>query len=77
MMEEPRFRIKRNFKMPTRRYEDLIMGIIAGVFAGLVCVYIFGITYLELMRLGQGIKDGLKTAPNGQIINYIRLISNI
>ncbi len=69
--------LRRGFKMPTRRLDYLLMGIIAGIFTGLICVYIFGITYLELMRAGQSIKDGLKIAPKGQIINYIRLISNI
>jgi hypothetical protein len=67
----------RGFTMPTRRLDYLLMGIIAGIFAGLICVYILGITYFELLRVGQSIRESFKIAPKGQIINCIRLISNI
>jgi len=77
MMECEGIRVRRRLRMPTRRWEYIIMGIAAGVFAGIVCVYIFGITYFELLKAGQSIRESFKTAPKGQIINYIRLISNI
>lgn len=50
------------FTMPTRRLDYLLMGIVAGVIAGLVCVYILGITYFELVKAGQAVSQSFKMA---------------
>ena len=47
--------------MPTKTLDYLIMGIIAGIVAGIILVYIGGITYFELIKVGEGMKMAFKT----------------
>ena len=47
---------KITFTMPARRLDYLLMGIVAGIIAGLILVYIFGITYAEILRVGESIR---------------------
>jgi hypothetical protein len=49
-----------NFVMPARTMDYLLMGIIAGVIAGLILVYIGGITFYAVMQAGQSIKGAFK-----------------
>ena len=47
--------------MPTKTLDYLVMGIIAGIVAGIILVYIGGITYFELINVGEGMKMAFKT----------------
>ena len=49
-----------DFVMPTRTLDYLLMGIIAGVIAGLILVYIGGITFYAIIQASQGIKASFK-----------------
>ncbi len=48
------------FTMPSRTFDYLLMGIAAGIIAGLICVYIFGITYLEMLNVGATVRTAFK-----------------
>ncbi len=54
-----------NFVMPTRTLDYLLMGIAAGIIAGIILVYIAGITFFAMLQAVEGIKsifqDALKT----------------
>jgi len=63
--------------MPTRTLDYLLMGIVAGVFAGIILVYVVGVTYLELLRVAESIRDTLKSPQKAVLINFIQLISKL
>jgi hypothetical protein len=46
--------------MPARTLDYLWMGIIAGIIAGLVLVYIGGITFYAIIQATEGIKGAFK-----------------
>ena len=46
--------------MPTRTLDYLLMGIIAGAIAGIILVYIGGITYHSIIQASEGIKMSFK-----------------
>lgn len=46
--------------MPIRKVDYLLMGIAAGVIAGIILVYIVGITYIEVIRVSAAIKSAFK-----------------
>ena len=46
--------------MPKRRWDYLLMGIIAGIFAGLILIYIGGITYYGIIQASESIKMSFK-----------------
>ncbi len=48
--------------MPTRTQEYILMGIVAGIIAGIVLVYIFGVTYAEMLRAAETIRNSFKVA---------------
>ena len=50
----------RRLKMPRQTIEYLFMGIIAGIIAGVVLVYVVGVTYMELIRIGESMKMAFK-----------------
>lgn len=49
-----------SFIMPTRTLDYLLMGIVAGIVAGIILVYIGGITYFSLMGAGESLKASFK-----------------
>lgn len=50
----------RDFVMPTNTFEYLLMGIIAGAIAGIILVYIGGITFYAIMQTSESIKAAFK-----------------
>ena len=50
----------RSFVMPARTLDYLLMGIIAGIIAGLILVYIGGITIYAVIEAGQNIRSAFK-----------------
>ncbi len=46
--------------MPRRTLDYLLMGIIAGIIAGLVLIYIGGITYYSIIQAAESIKMSFK-----------------
>jgi len=46
--------------MPRRTLDYLLMGIIAGILAGLLLIYIGGITYYGIIQASEGIKMSFK-----------------
>lgn len=50
----------RSLVMPARRLDYLLMGIIAGAIAGLILVYIGGITFYAIIQATQSIKGAFK-----------------
>ena len=46
--------------MPRRTLDYLLMGIVAGVIAGIILVYIVGITYLEMLKIADSLKNAFK-----------------
>jgi len=46
--------------MPRRTLDYLLMGIIAGILAGLLLIYIGGITYYSIIQASEGIKMSFK-----------------
>ncbi len=51
----------RHLVMPRRTLDYLLMGIVAGIIAGLILVYIGGITYYGIIQASESIKMGFKT----------------
>ncbi len=50
----------KRFRAPNKRLEYLLMGIIAGIIAGIILVYIVGITYSEMIRIGDSMRMAFK-----------------
>ncbi len=50
----------RELVMPARTLDYLLMGIIAGVIAGLILVYIGGITFYAIIQASENIKAAFK-----------------
>lgn len=48
------------FTMPTRTLDYLLMGIVAGIIAGIILVYIGGITYINLLATIEKLKIAFK-----------------
>jgi len=49
-----------SFAMPTRTLDYALMGVAAGVIAGIVLIYIVGISYLELLKVAESIRMSFK-----------------
>ena len=51
-----------NFVMPTRTLDYLLMGIAAGIIAGIILVYIVGITFFAIIDVALTVKQAFKIA---------------
>ncbi len=49
-----------HFVMPTRSLDYLLMGIVAGIIAGLILVYIAGITFQAILNVAEILKSAFK-----------------
>ena len=52
--------IKMDFTLPTRTLDYLLMGIIAGIVAGIILVYIAGISYLAILNAAEALKNAFR-----------------
>ena len=52
----------RSLIMPRRTIDYLLMGIVAGVLAGLLLIYVGGITYHGIIQATESVKISLKTS---------------
>ena len=53
----------RKLKMPIRTLDYLLMGIIAGILAGIILVYIAGITYAAILETMETLRNSFKIRP--------------
>ncbi len=52
--------MKMDFEMPTKSLDYLLMGIIAGVIAGIILVYLVGVTYAEMLKVAESFKTAFE-----------------
>lgn len=53
----------KDFKMPHRTMDYLIMGIIAGLITGIILVYIAGITYAAILETAETLRNAFRIVP--------------
>ena len=55
-----RIGFKMDFVLPTRTLDYLLMGIIAGLVAGIILVYIAGISYLAILQAAEAMRNAFR-----------------